>query len=309
VSRTPYDPLPRVAASAPPVPPKLPPPPRITGVGRRTLLRTDPRVHALVPAGLDLAWHRRRARRRADVAVAEEAMERVVGATHRASEIPELARLYVDASAERQVLVWRRSIFRAPEIEGEENVRAALAGGGGVVVAFAHLSSYVSMFAAVREAVGPVYVPGAARYFQETDRGADALFLRRTREVIVKLGHPFIPAPGSLQILTDALRAGRGVLIAFDVHGRTPIDLLGRRRFVAGGPSRLAAATGSAILPMLIRNDGPRVRVAFAPPLHQAPGEDAVALEQRLVDAFAPAILERPWSLHDPHDRWVEDMG
>lgn len=298
-----------MAAPAPPVPPTLPPPPRVAGVGRRTRLRTDPRLHALVPARLDLAAHRRRARRRADLAAAEAAMEDVVGATPRAGEVPELARLYVDAQAEREALIWRPPIFRPPPLAGEEHARAARAAPGGLVIAFGHLSSYVSVFAAVREAIGPAYVVGSPRHFLAEDRGADALFVQRTRAVIVGLGHPFFPAPGSMQVLEAALLAGRAVLIAFDVRGRTPVELLGRRRYVAAGPSRLAVRTGSTILPAAIRNDGPRVEVEFLPPLRPQPDEEPAALEQRLADAFAPVVLDRPWSVQDPHDRWALDIG
>lgn len=298
-----------MAAPAPPVPPKLPPPPRIEGVGRRTLLRTDQRLHALVPARLDLALHRRRARRRADVAAAEAAMEDVVGATERAGEIPGLARLYVDARAEREALIWRPSIFRPPHLAGEEHARAAVASPGGLVIVFGHLSSYVSVFAAVREVLGPAYAVGSPRHFLEVDRGADALVIQRTRAVIVGLGHPFIPAPGSMQVLETALLAARAVVIAFDVRGRTPVELLGRRRFVAAGPSRLAVRTGSTILPVVTRNDGARVEAEFLPPLHPVAGEEPAALEQRVADAFAPFILDRPWSVQDPHDRWARDIG
>ncbi|HEV3001381.1 MAG TPA: lysophospholipid acyltransferase family protein [Solirubrobacteraceae bacterium] len=298
-----------MAAPAPPVPPKLPPPPRVEGVGRRTRLRTDQRVHALVPARLDLALHRRRARRRADLAAAEAAMEDVVGATPRAGEIPELARRYVDARAEREALLWRPSIFRPPHLAGEEHARAAESAPGGVVIVFGHLSSYVSVFAAVRAVLGPAYAVGSARHFLAADRGADALVIQRTRAVIVGLGHPFIPAPGSMEVLETALRAGRAVAIAFDVPGRTPVDLLGRRRFVAAGPSRLAARTDSTILPVITRNDGPRVEAEFRPPLRAQPGEEPAALEQRVADAFAPFVLDRPWSIQDPHDRWALDIG
>lgn len=298
-----------MAAPQPPVPPKLPPPPRIEGVGRRTRLRTDPRLHALVPARLDLAAHRRRARRRADLPAAEAAMEDVVGATPRATEVPELARRYVDACAEREALLWRPSIFRPPHLAGETHARAARAAPGGIVIAFGHLSSYVSVFAAVREVLGPAYAVGSPRHFLEADRGADALVIQRTRAVIVALGHPFFPAPGSMEVLETALLAGRAALIAFDVPGRTPVELLGRRRLVAAGPSRLAVRTGSTILPLVTRNDGPRVEAEFLPPLRPAPDEEPAALEQRLADAFAPSILDRPWSVQDPHDRWALDIG
>jgi lauroyl/myristoyl acyltransferase len=233
-------------------------------------------------------------------------MERVVGGTPRAHEIADIAVRHVEADGEREALLWRPSIFRAPEIHGEANVRAAVEAPGGTVVVFAHLSSYTSMFAAFESALGPVYVVGAARYFQPTDRGADALRLQRTRQVIERCGHPFVPAPGSMDVLRAALRAERAVAIAFDVHGRTPVRLLGRDVSVAGGGSRLAVDTGSTILPVLFRNEGPAVHVSFEAPLRPADGEEPAALEQRLVTGvFEPALLERPWALHEPELRWV----
>jgi lauroyl/myristoyl acyltransferase len=233
-------------------------------------------------------------------------MEHVVGATSRAHEVPDLAVRYAEADGEREALLWRPSIFRAPEIHGEANVRAALDTPGGIVLAFAHLSSYTSMFAAFKAALGPVYVVGAARYFQATDRGAPALRLRRTRDVIESCGHPFVPAPGSFEVLRAALRAERTVAIAFDVHGKTRVRLVGRDVCVAGGGSRLAVDTGSTVLPALFRNEGPTVHVSFERPLQPAAGEEPAALEQRLVtEVFEPAILERPWALHEPELRWV----
>jgi lauroyl/myristoyl acyltransferase len=233
---------------------------------------------------------------------AEAEMRRVAGA-FAPDEIPQLARRFAAASGERNALLWRRSIFRPPAVEGAEHARAGVDAPTGTILAFCHVSSFISMFAAMQSIGISSYTVGAERYFQAADKGHTGLTFQRQRSVIERTGHVFVPAPNSMDILKGALQDGETIAIAFDVAGRTPVRMLGQEIKIAAGASRLAAATGARIVPMLFRNDSARVTVWWAPPIE--PDPDFAVVEQRLADVFDRVIRDRPWALHEPEFRWA----
>lgn len=220
------------------------------------------------------------------------------GALRDAADVAQTFATYASCLAE--VLGGAAAGGRPPEVvmSGEEHVADALADGRGILFATAHTAGW--------EAVGPalkrrrnlrVLIAEAA----ERDRAARSIQdeARRSQGMhVAHVGHdPFAGLP-----LMRHLRDGGVVAIQID---RTPpglrardVTLFGARDRIPEGPLRLAALTGSPILPVFTARIGyRRYHVVARSPIRLArfAGDAAFdAAAQQIADALADFVRTHP---------------
>ncbi|MCW2621902.1 MAG: lipid biosynthesis acyltransferase [Frankiales bacterium] len=262
-------------------------------------------VLGLFAAGADLA-----ARRRGKGVLRLEAnLARVVpGAT--GTELRELTR-----QALRSYARYWCEVFRLPSMDperivaghllvGEDRWLAARARPEGVILALPHSGNW-DLAGAFCGLVGFPFTTVAERLEPE------ALF-SRFLAFRASLGMEVLPLTGGGQPPGDVLRArldagGNLALVADRDLSRNGVDVtfFGAAARMPAGPASLALQTGATLIPVTLRNEGPRWHVTFHEPV---PHSDVATMTQALADVFEAGIASAPQDWHMLQRFWLDDL-
>jgi KDO2-lipid IV(A) lauroyltransferase len=194
----------------------------------------------------------------------------------------------------------------AASITGVENLDAALAEGNGAVMALPHsgnwdiagvwLADYLGSFTTVAERLKP-----------------ESLY-RRFAAYRESLGFEIVPLTGdssAMRVLLKRLRENKAVCLVGDrdlTDSGIPVKFFGEPARMPGGPARLAATTGAALIPAgcWFTEDGWQVRLH--PRIRVTARAEVPAATQALADIFAGDIAAHPADWHMMQKFWPADM-
>jgi phosphatidylinositol dimannoside acyltransferase len=276
----------------------------------------DPVAYATFRSFADLAWRRRGP----SVQRLEANLARALGTTD-AAVVREVSR-----AGMRSYLRYWCDAFRLPDwtmdrivsrahIVGEDNMRAPLAGGRGVIAALPHMANW-DHGGAWACLTGTPVTTVAERLKPE------ALFERflAFRE---GLGMEILPLTGGESDLFTALaarlREPRLVPLLSDRDlSRRGIDvqLFGEATRMPAGPAALALRTGAALLPTSLWYEGEepdhRIVIRFhaevIPPEGMRGAERVAAFTQAVADELGPAIAAHPHDWHMLQPLFLADL-
>jgi len=196
-------------------------------------------------------------------------------------------------------------------LEGEEHLRAALAGGKGAVLWVAPFvfNSFVTKIALHRNGYRSSHLSSPKHGYSETEFGVNYLNRIRCIPEDRYIGARIVfdrNAPSTaMRRMMRALKAGEVVsIVAASTEGSDMIQgpVFGGRLPVAVGAPRLAALTGAPLLPLFtVRDRKLGFRIVIEPPIEVAPDLNT---EQRCI-ASATEFLRRsaPWVRRFP-EQW-----
>ncbi|MFQ5340312.1 MAG: lysophospholipid acyltransferase family protein [Anaerolineae bacterium] len=183
-------------------------------------------------------------------------------------------------------------------IEGWENLEAAIARGKGVVLVSAHCGN----IDVVMQVLG---MRGVNATLVAEHLKPEKLY-RYVTSIRAGHGTTIIPVDGSLRVLFRALRAGGVVVLALDrdvTHSGVEIEFFGEPAVLPDGYARLARRTGSLIVPAFaLRLPDHRLRVRLEPAL-DVPQTDDRAADVRGAMRKALSVAERYIAEHP--EQWV----
>ncbi len=190
-------------------------------------------------------------------------------------------------------------------IDGNEHLKAALASHGRALLLTAHLGNWELLTLANRLLGYPLTV--VVRPLDSAVMNAAAERLRR------KTGVEIIAKRDALRPILAALRDGRVVGILLDQNASRRegvfVPFFGRAASTSRGLAVLAVRTGTPVVPVFIRREGPgRHRVVIRPAVgvpETSDVESAITeLTARCTAAIEAAVRETPEQWLWLHDRW-----
>lgn len=188
-------------------------------------------------------------------------------------------------------------LVRRTRVVNEAALRAAYAGGRGVVVALPHMGNW-DWAGAWACATGMPLVTVAERL--KPERLFDEFVDYRT-----SLGMQILPLTGdaaSYPRLVEWVRDGGLVCLLADrdlSRSGIEVDLCGHRAKLPRGPAVLARQTGAPLLPVTLAYDGDDLVVTVHPAVPHADGEaGTAAMMQQVADAFGAGIAAHPQDWH-----------
>jgi KDO2-lipid IV(A) lauroyltransferase len=194
----------------------------------------------------------------------------------------------------------------AQSITGVENLDAALAEGNGAVMALPHtgnwdaagvwLADYLGGFTTVVERLKPESLYNRFVAYRES------------------LGFEIVPLTGSssaMRVLLKRLRENKAICLVGDrdlTNSGIPVKFFGEQTRMPGGPARLAATTGAALIPAgcWFTEDGWQIRLH--PRIRVNAREEVPAATQALADIFAGDIAAHPADWHMLQKFWIADL-
>ncbi|GAB3489985.1 phosphatidylinositol mannoside acyltransferase [Amycolatopsis cihanbeyliensis] len=230
------------------------------------------------------------------------------------SELDELTRRSLRSYAR----YWQE-VFRLPSMDldsvrhrveqsasGVENLDAALAEGNGAVLALSHSGNW--------DAAGVWLTGHTGGFTTVVERLRPESLYQRFVAFRESLGFEVVPAAGaaaSFRTLLRRLRENRVVCLLGDRDLTTsgiPVTFFGERTRMPGGPARLAASTGAALLPVgcWFTEEGWGLRIH--PRIRVNAREEVPAATQALADVLAGDIAAHPADWHMLQKFWVADL-
>lgn len=192
-------------------------------------------------------------------------------------------------------------------ITGVENLNAALAAGNGVVVALPHSGNW--------DAIG-VWLTGQVGEFSTVvERLEPAALYERFVAYRRRLGFDVVAADGdagSYRRLLQRLRSGGIVCLLGDrdlTRSGVRVEFFGEPTRMPGGPARLAASTGAALLPVGTWFTPQGWGTRLHPPIRVNAREEVPAATQALADVFAGDIAAHPTDWHMLQKIWLADLS
>lgn len=194
----------------------------------------------------------------------------------------------------------------------EENLKAALARGKGVILVSAHFGNFPLMMAKLSLEGYPV--SGIMRPMH--DERAEKFFLKKRDSMGVKTIYSQ-PRSVCVQNTLNTLRQNELVFIPIDQNfgtGGVFVNFFGKKAATATGPAVLARRTQAAILPcFIIRQKDDRHKIIFEPAIELAENanqKEAVIINiQRLTDVIERYIRNYPAEWGWIHRRWKSQMS
>ncbi|AIG76182.1 MULTISPECIES: phosphatidylinositol mannoside acyltransferase [Amycolatopsis] len=194
----------------------------------------------------------------------------------------------------------------AQSITGVENLDAALAEGNGAVMALPHsgnwdaagvwLADYLGGFTTVAERLKPESLYQRFVSYRES------------------LGFEIVPLTGdssAMRVLLKRLRENKAICLVGDrdlTNSGVPVKFFGEQTKMPGGPARLAATTGAALIPAgcWFTEDGWQIRLH--PRIRVTNRSEVPAATQALADIFAGDIAAHPADWHMMQKFWLSDF-
>ena len=180
-------------------------------------------------------------------------------------------------------------VMRRVTVDGREHLDAALATGGGAIMALPHMGSW-DMAGAYAGALG--YRVSAVT---ESFPGSLNEAVVRTR---LKFGLKVLTMGRSaVRAIMTALQSNEVVALVCDLEQGPGVGVrfFGRHAIVPGGPAAIAIKTGAPLLPVCQYRTKPgRYHVHVEPPLPVREHDTKETLMQRVIEHFERFIRERP---------------
>ncbi len=228
-----------------------------------------------------------------------EAMEFLVGRTHRAGEVDELARRYAVQQALRNYMRYKpRQITRQP-VRGIEHI-VDRDQARPMILSFCHHQRFDGMFASLKRA-------GADLTVLVIEEGLDknAFKMLRQHMKVVAMGGRLLPARGGTDALVAALEPGIVLCIASDVPGRTPVTFLGREVLGSFGAARAAVLANAPVTCVTSHQDGRGGNyLQVHPPMEPSDVEGPAELLDEIMRVQGEAVLAWPEALDFPLRRF-----
>ncbi|WP_216206156.1 phosphatidylinositol mannoside acyltransferase [Amycolatopsis aidingensis] len=236
--------------------------------------------------------------------------------------VPQAGTAELDELTRRSMRSYARywqEVFRLPSMDldllrhqvaqgtsGVENLDAALAEGNGAVLALSHSGNW--------DACGVWLTGHSGGFTTVVERLRPESLYQRFVAYRESLGFEVVPAAGaaaSFRILLRRLRENRVVCLLSDRDLTTsgiPVTFFGERTRMPGGPARLAASTGAALLPVgcWFTEQGWGLRIH--PRIRVNAREEVPAATQALADVLAGDIAAHPADWHMLQKFWVADL-
>lgn len=192
------------------------------------------------------------------------------------------------------------------QISGVEYLDAALAEGNGAVLVLPHSGNW--------DAAGLWMVGYAGSFTTVVERLKPESVYRRFVAFRESLGFEIVPASGgtgSFRLLLDRLRENKVLCLVGDrdlTGTGIEVSFFGQPTKMPGGPARLAASTGAALLPvgMWFTEDGWGVRIH--PRIRVTSRSEVPAATQATADIFAGDIAAHPTDWHMMQTLWATDF-
>lgn len=257
------------------------------------------------------------ARRGRGVVQLERNLARVLGADANDPRVRELSR----AGMRSYLRYWSES-FRLPSWsaeqvaarvvpEGEENLRAELDVGVGVVLALPHCANWD---------LAGAWLTGRGHTFTTVaEKLKPAALYQAFVDYRVGLGMEVLPlernsASSVLATLAARLREGKIVCLVAErdlTSAGIEVDFFGATARFPAGPAALAVGTGAALVPTTLHYDGKQMRLRMHPriaePTTGTRNERIAAMTQELAGIFAESIAAHPADWHMLQRIWPDD--
>jgi KDO2-lipid IV(A) lauroyltransferase len=257
-------------------------------------------------------------RRGRGVVQLERNLARVLGTTPDSPRVRELSRdamrsyLRYWCESFRLPALSRQQLLRAVVPSGEEYLQAAKDVGIGVVLALPHCGNW--------DLGGAWLVECGTPFTTVAERLRPTALYQAFVDYRAALGMEVLPLDGTngaavFATLAARLRDGKVVCLVADrdlTESGLDVEFFGDTARMPGGAAGLAVATGAALLPVTLWYEGPRMRLAFHPPVEQPTwgtrSERIAAMTQRLADVFAESIAAHPADWHMLQRIWPGDL-
>ncbi len=182
------------------------------------------------------------------------------------------------------------------DIQGQENLDAALAKGRGVIALSFHLGNFVLLSAAMGAAGCPVHT--LIRFLD--DERLNNLVLHHSRAFFTEL-MPSLPRREAVKKILGVLRDNGAVMMLADnlKRGELETTLFGQRVRTARGFVSLALRTGAAVLPVyLVRGRSGRLQLVIEPEMEMVRtgemGADLAANTDRIMRLLEELVRRYP---------------
>ncbi len=281
---------------------RTPPPSRLGLLLRLQASGTARRLYpvrvgiAIADARAARLWRRRDAREQALAA-----MDLLVGRTHRAGELEQLARAYLVELCRHEELAWRTDVITSRPVRHLERLREQVGRGKGVILSVVHQGHFGAHAACVSRCGLPVAALVAPTLLGEQPATPGGLRRRQLHRTFASWpGVTVVDAAGSYGRVRSLLQNGGTVLLACDMKGSTPVEFLGRTVRVPSGTARLSLETGAPVVVLSAEPDGHLERLVVQEPLLPEDHPSLPELLQAVLDRHAPAVLAWPQACERP---------
>ena len=241
-------------------------------------------------------------------------LARVIGVPP--AEVPDAL---MRASLASYARYWREA-FRLPTMDhrklasevddsvlGQDNLKAALAAGRGVVLALPHSGNW--------DVNGVWLAQSHGTFTTVAERLKPESLYRRFIAYRERLGFEVLPLSGGerppFEVLCERLRDNRVVCLMAErdlTRTGVEVEFFGEPTRMPAGPAKLAIATGAALLPAHCWFEGDGWGCDMQPPLDCRSG-DLGDITQALADQFAKNIAARPEDWHMLQPQWLADLS
>ena len=241
-------------------------------------------------------------------------LARVIGVPP--AEVPDAL---MRASLASYARYWREA-FRLPTMDhrklasevddsvlGQDNLKAALAAGRGVVLALPHSGNW--------DVNGVWLAQSHGTFTTVAERLKPESLYRRFIAYRERLGFEVLPLSGGerppFEVLCERLRDNRVVCLMAErdlTRTGVEVEFFGEPTRMPAGPAKLAIATGAALLPAHCWFEGDGWGCDMQPPLDCRSG-DVGDITQALADQFAKNIAARPEDWHMLQPQWLADLS
>ena len=241
-------------------------------------------------------------------------LARVIGVPP--AEVPDAL---MRASLASYARYWREA-FRLPTMDhrklasevddsvlGQDNLKAALAAGRGVVLALPHSGNW--------DVNGVWLAQSHGTFTTVAERLKPESLYRRFIAYRERLGFEVLPLSGGerppFEVLCERLRDNRVVCLMAErdlTRTGVEVEFFGETTRMPAGPAKLAIATGAALLPAHCWFEGDGWGCDMQPPLDCRSG-DVGDITQALADQFAKNIAARPEDWHMLQPQWLADLS
>jgi lauroyl/myristoyl acyltransferase len=229
------------------------------------------------------------------------AMEAIVGGTPRAGEVETLARQHVIEGKVHEAFFWQPWPVPRMDAVSRARLREALSSGEGTLVSTCHMGPYLLGISALSALGRTVHSVAGPWVFQTPTAGSWGRRIARRRAEARARGERLIYSVGSFEVVRTLLEERELVSVYFSVPGSRATRFLGKPVMLTSGTARLSFLTGSPIVPLRVRRDGPELWLDVARTLHPGDFGDVEELHDALATVHEAWILELPATVEDPN--------
>lgn len=210
-----------------------------------------------------------------------------------------MAREHLEHAGARDQVIRHPWLLDTAVVEGAHHLCLAKAAGRGAILSYCHFGPFPAIGVSALALVPDVHqVAGgwlaAPRPEFITPR------VRRWRRIFDEAGVPLIAAEGCFPVVSELLRNGAVVVMAFDWPGSVESEFLGKPVCLASGTARLAETTGALVVPVMREFRGLRLHTVFGAPMEASGPGGWRRLHAEVTRCHERWISRCPAALEDP---------